>query len=100
MAHSKASPTRVKAAQRRALALELGKAGKTFAQIGVTVGVAEQRAHRVVTDELRDLNAGRAEQAAEVARLELERLDVLLAGVWKKAQKGDGPAKIGRASCR
>jgi hypothetical protein len=92
MPHSKASAVRIRAAERRSEALRLRKGGTTYAQIGRELGVSEQRAHRIVTQELARLNAERAEQAAEVTRLELERLDVLLAGVWAKAQAGDGPA--------
>lgn len=92
MADSKSSPKRARAAERRTQALELRKQGMTFAQIGAALDCSEQRAHKIVTEELRRLNEHRAEQATEVARLELERLDALLAGVWEKAKGGDGPA--------
>jgi hypothetical protein len=92
MAESNNSPKRVAAAERRTQALGLRKQGKTFAEIGQELGYSEQRAHKVVTEELQRLNAERAEQAAEVTRLELERLDALLAGVWQSAKGGDGPA--------
>ena len=92
MPHSKTSATRIRAAERRTRALELRKAGKTFRQIGQEMGISEQRAHRIVTQELQRLNAKRAEQAAEVIRLEMERLDTLLAGVWPEAKSGEGPA--------
>src|SRR5262249_49496020 len=71
---------------------ELRKEGKTYAQIGQMLGFSEQRAHRIVTLELQRLNAKRAEQASEVTRLELERLDSLLASVWLQAKAGEGPA--------
>jgi hypothetical protein len=92
MPHSNNSPERASTAERRTRALELRKEGKTFAEIGRAMGFTEQRAHRVVTEELQRLNADRAEQAAEVTRLELERLDGLWAGVWESAKGGDGPA--------
>jgi hypothetical protein len=72
--------------------LELRKGGLTFRQIGERMGFSEQRAHRLVTEELQRLNADRAEAAAEVARLECERLDALLAAVWPEAQEGNLPA--------
>jgi hypothetical protein len=92
MADSQSSPRRVQAAERRALALELRKAGATYLAIGRTLGYSEQRAHAIVTAELRRLNAERVEAAAEVARLECERLDALLLAVWPQAKAGDGPA--------
>lgn len=92
MPHSKNSRTRILAAERRTKALELRKEGRTFAAIARELGVSEQRAHRVITAELQRLNARRAEQAAEVTRLELERLDALLVAVWGKAQEGDTQA--------
>jgi hypothetical protein len=89
MPHSRSSPTRVQAAERRSKALELRKSGLTFAQIGRALGCSEQRAHKVVTEELGRLNSQRAEQAAEVTRLELQRLDDLLLGLWDSAKAGD-----------
>jgi hypothetical protein len=89
MPHSKNSKTRIAAAQRHTEALQLRLAGLTYRQIGERLGYTEQRAHRVVTEELARLNAERAEQAAEVTRLELERLDALLAVVWPKAERGE-----------
>jgi hypothetical protein len=86
---SKLSVVRVTAAERAAQALDLRKAGMTFRQIGEHMGVTEGRAHQIVTRELARLNAKRQEAAEAVTRLELERLDSLLAAVWGKAEKGD-----------
>lgn len=91
MSHSQNSPTRITAVQRRIQALELRIAGKNFREIGLAMGFSEQRAHQLVSEELIRLNAERSEAAVEVKRLELERLDALLAGVWEKAKGGDGP---------
>jgi len=90
--HSKTSAATIEASERRTEFLNLRIEGKTFAEIGAALGVSPQRAHAVVTEELQKLNAERAEAAAEVTRLELERLDKLLAGVWEQATAGDGPA--------
>jgi hypothetical protein len=92
MAHSKSSATRVAAAERRTKALELRKQGKSFGQIGAEMGVSEQRAHALVTQELQRLNQHRSEEAAAVCRLEVERLDEMFAGLWAQARQGDGPA--------
>jgi hypothetical protein len=89
MPHSKASKTRVQAAKRHVEVLQLRLEGLTFRQIGERLGFSEQRAHQLVTEELARLNAERAEQAAEVTRLELERLDALLAAVWDGASRGE-----------
>jgi hypothetical protein len=93
--HSKLSVARLTCAERATQALELRKAGLTFREIGERMGVTEDRAHQIVTRELARLNARRAEDAGAVTRLEVERLDVLLAAVWEKAAGGD-PAAIDR----
>jgi len=87
--HSKTSSARIGRSQRATQALDLRKAGLTFAAIGREMGFSEQRAHRLVSEELGRLNAKRAEVSAEVTRLELERLDSLLTGLWEKAKAGD-----------
>lgn len=92
MPHSQNSPTRIAAAQRHTQALELRLGGATYREIGAALGCSEPRAHQIITEELTRLNTERAETAAEVRRLELERLDALLAGIWPAAQSGDGPA--------
>jgi hypothetical protein len=92
MPRGTASRRHVSRAERTARALELRKAGLTFRQIGADLGVTEQRAHQVVTRELARLNAKRAEDGDTVTRLEVERLDALLATVWPKALAGDLPS--------
>jgi hypothetical protein len=92
MADSQASAKRIEAAQRRIRALDLRLEGKTFRQIGEAMGVSEQRAWRLVTFELRRLNAKRAEQATELTRLQSERIDALLAALWPKALAGESAA--------
>jgi hypothetical protein len=86
---NRTSRQRIGRSERANQALELRKAGKTFVEIGKKMGVSPQRAHALVTQELVRLNATRSEAAAEVCRLELERLDVLLAGLWGNAKAGD-----------
>jgi hypothetical protein len=83
---------RVSRSERATRALDLRKAGTTYREIGRELGCSEQRAHQIVTEELQRLNARRGEAAAEVCRLELERLDAMLAGLWPKAKKGDARA--------
>jgi hypothetical protein len=92
MKHSRTSKARIGRSERATEALELRKAGLTFRQIGQRMGFSEQRAHTLVTEELARLNAKRAENATAVLRLELLRLDAMLAGVWKRATTGNLPA--------
>lgn len=72
---SKTGRRRVRAAERRVQAVELRKAGLSYRRIGEELGITRQAAHKLVTTALRDLNDKVAEDAAELMRLELERLD-------------------------
>ena len=80
------SAQRISRSERAEQALSLRKAGLTYKEIGRRMGFTEQRAYHLVTQELARLNQQRAEAAS---RLELERLDRLLAAIWDKAQAGD-----------
>ena len=66
---------KITAAERRAKAFELRKAGLNYQKIGDQIGITRQAAHGLVTTALRKLNEKTAEDAAELTRLELERLD-------------------------
>jgi hypothetical protein len=59
MAHSKNSPRRILAAERRTQALTLRKQGLTYARIAEALGISEPRAHRIVTYELQRLRTMR-----------------------------------------
>lgn len=50
---------------------------------------SECAAHNDVLSEIRRLAESCSEKAEEVQRIELERLDKLLAGMWKRAERGD-----------
>jgi hypothetical protein len=89
---SRTSRFRIARAKRGAEALELRLAGLSYAEIGRRMGVSPQRAFTLVSEELARINAKRAEAAAEVTRIELERLDRLLAAVWPQAESGELPA--------
>lgn len=71
----KTGKRRVRAAERRVQAVELRKAGASYRRIGEQIGISRQAAHKLVTKALQDLNDKTAEDAAELMRLELERLD-------------------------
>lgn len=81
-----ASPRRITAAEKRAKALELRKAGATYDQIARQVGYHNRgNAYRAVHLALKEITA---EPATEVIKLELERLDAMLLGLWPAARKG------------
>lgn len=81
-----ASPRLIDAAEKRAKALELRKAGATYDQIARQVGYADRGgAYRAVATALKQITE---EPAHEVRQLELERLDAMLLGLWPNARKG------------
>lgn len=81
-----ASPRRIEAAEKRAQALELRKAGANYDQIARQVGYESRAgAYRAVQTALQQITE---EPAKEVIQLELERLDAMLLGLWPNARKG------------
>ncbi|MBP2325344.1 Ni,Fe-hydrogenase III large subunit [Kibdelosporangium banguiense] len=78
------------AAERRARALELRKAGASYEQIAQQCGYSHRgTAHRAVMQALASVAD---ELAADVRDLELTRLDSMLMGLWRAARDGDGSA--------
>jgi hypothetical protein len=82
---NKANPDRVAALERYRKALELRKAGASYTAIARECGFSRQRAHQVVQDAIRSVVR---EAAMEVLKLELERLDRMLFGIWEQARNG------------
>lgn len=75
-------------------ALELRKAGASHEQIAKQLKLSNRSvAWKLIKQALKQVIA---EPAADVLKLELQRLDVLLLGVWSKAKSGD-TAGIDRA---
>jgi hypothetical protein len=87
--HSKNSPVKVQAAQRRKSAVELRVAGRTYVQIAAELGVSKQRAYQAVAEAVAEVNANCRESAEELRRVECERLDALQIAFWDKAAAGD-----------
>lgn len=82
--------SRIKTAEKERDALELRKGGATFEQIAREVGYSDgSGAAKAVSRALADTIQ---EPAADLRRLELERLDSLLAALWPKAIDGDAQA--------
>ena len=98
MADSQASAKRSAAPRRRIRALGLRLEGKTYRGTGEAMGVAEQRAHKLTTTELRRLVVRQDEHAERLLRLPSERPDGLLQAVWPAAAAGGGgrgPTEVG-----
>jgi hypothetical protein len=91
-------------AERRAVAVSLRKQGLSYPKIaeamrnmtpeargiyGIPERYGEAQAWRDVAKELTRLEAKTKENAEAVRRLELERLDAMLAGVWSLAEVGN-----------
>jgi hypothetical protein len=87
--HSKNSPIKVQAAQRRQSAVSLRVAGRTYAQIADELGVSKQRAYQAVAEAVAEVNQQCRESAEELRRVECERLDAAQAAIWDKVVGGD-----------
>jgi hypothetical protein len=89
---SKTSGQTVKGAENRSQAIALRKDGSTYEEIGKTLGISGQRAHKIVTSELTRIREKTAEETDILRTLELQRLDSLFQTCYKQAQKGNMPA--------
>ena len=89
MSESKTSPRTIDAALRQAKALELRKAGATYDQIADQLDYSSRAsAYKAVAKALQAIEEQVAEDAIELCRLEVERLDRLLVALWPKASAG------------
>ncbi len=88
MGESRTSARRVAQAERRLKAIQLRKTGQHYAAIGAELGISEAGAFLLVQRELHRLNEHTAEAVVELRRLELERLDAMLLGLWAEASTG------------
>jgi DNA-binding CsgD family transcriptional regulator len=79
-------------AERRAVALELRKAGGSYRQIAQQLGVDVHTMHGDVGAELAALRETTIGRAEELRALELERFDRMVAGLWPQIEKGSPPA--------
>jgi len=74
--------------EREEEALKFRLSGLTYRLIAAEMGISESGAYKAVIRALRRLNERILEQASEVRRMELERLDKMLRGLWFSALKG------------
>lgn len=79
----------IRSTEWKARAVEMRLAGHTYAQIGAACGVVPQQAHQAVTRYLEDTRAVAREHAEDIRRLELDRLDRILAAIGPLAEGGD-----------
>jgi hypothetical protein len=87
MGHSKTSPARLAVVEKQCQALELRKAGRTYAAIAQELGYCSPSgAEKAVRVAIRKILA---EPGEEVIAMERERLDALLGAVWEQALAGD-----------
>lgn len=103
MKQPKTTSRLIKAAQRRSFVLDLRKAGATYTVIVERVhadfppedlpkNYDTRQAWQDVMRELKRLNEERRESAAEISRLQEERLTALLFAFWDRAMEGDEKA--------
>lgn len=83
---------KITAAERRALAIELRKAGHTFREIAEALGCSVSVAHGHVRAALADLADKTTSTAAQLRELEGSRMDALIAANWRLAMGGDTAA--------
>jgi hypothetical protein len=82
----RASPARVRRAEKQAQALDLRAAGASFRQIAVALGISVSNAHGLVSDALDSIVRPSAER---LLKLELHRLDQALMSIWTQVRQGD-----------
>lgn len=89
MARNQTSARRMAAAAKCQAAVELRRSGMTYEAIAEQVGCSRALAFKYVKATLDKVIAQTAEAAAAVLRLELDRLDLLLAALWGDALVGN-----------
>ena len=86
---SKTSPRKMKAREREERSLNLRKSGATYDSIGRSLGITTDGAYKATIRALRRLNEKIIEGADELRRLEVERLDKMLAAIWGQVLNGN-----------
>lgn len=79
----------MRARDREVEALNLRKSGATYDQIGKTLGITTQGAYKAIIRSLQRLNEKNSEGSDELRRLEVERLDRMLAAIWGQVLNGN-----------
>lgn len=89
MARSRVSKQAVSARERERLALELRRRGKRYDEIGQALGISESAAWKAVQRAYARALKLADDEANFNRKLDLERLDVALAAIWKKVEEGN-----------
>lgn len=88
------TPKEIERSQRRSKALEMRKAGFSYEQISMELGVTKKCAFDYVEQELASVAKYRQEQAETLLQLELLRLDEIIKFMWVRAQSRNDPKAV------
>lgn len=88
----KKAASAVEQTERRALVLQMRKAGASFRQIAEHIGMSVSTAYQAYNLALEELRNECAQKAADIFRMEDLRLDDLWRAVFAKAQAGETDA--------
>lgn len=86
--------------ERQQAALQLRKQGESYREIGARLGVSRQQAFRDIQAGLKAAAKERTKEAALLLDLELERLDMLMKGLFPFAAAGDPQAVTAFLKCQ
>jgi hypothetical protein len=84
-------PKRIHEQARRLEALQLRKSGKTYKQIGDSLGIDRGNAWKLVDFELKKLRTEVRETAKDVLDIEVSRLEEIIEACWEKMKGGSVP---------
>ena len=87
-AKNKTSPRKVKAAERRKLAVEMRTAGKPLRVIAKELSISVSAAHQAITRALAETTEITNKEAERLRAISCERLDKSLAAIWPQALRG------------
>jgi hypothetical protein len=91
---SRTSKQRVVFVGRQLRAVDLRIGGYSYREIGKEIGESHEAARKQVKDALQKIETATAESAQELVRIEVERCDAMLKGLWGDAKDGDVDAVI------
>ena len=86
---NKTHARRIEAQEKRRKAVELRRAGVSYAQIAAQLDMARSSVHKTVSKALAELQADLDDQARLLQAQEADRLDHLQVKLWAKALGGD-----------
>jgi hypothetical protein len=86
---SKTGPRRLRAAELRSKVLSMRRAGHRYSDVAVACGCSRSTCYAIVSKELTKLARMTHDDAAWLRQQEIERLDSLMAAIWKDAIKGN-----------